>query len=253
MKALITGASTGLGWDFAVKLSKMGYDIVAVARSEDKLEALGKKIKTNYEYEVMDLSDNKNAYKLHKKYSGQVDLLINNAGFGECGRFEELDLDRELNMIDLNIVSLHILTKLFYSEFNEKNSGQILNVASLAAFQPGPLMATYYATKSYVYNLTMALYEENRRNKKNVKISVLCPGPVETEFSKNANVKFSVKPLSCDFVTDYALKCLKKNKLLIVPGLLAKSVVFVNRFVSKKFVIKLAYNIQNRKLYKEKK
>ena len=253
MKALITGASTGLGKDFAIKLSKMGYDIVAVARSEDKLVELGKKIKTNYEYEIMDLSDKKNAYKLHKKYSGQIDLLINNAGFGECGRFDQIDLDRELDMIDLNITSLHILTKLFYCEFSEKKSGQILNVASLAAFQPGPLMATYYATKSYVYNLTMALYEESRKQKNNVKVSVLCPGPVETNFSKNANVEFAIKPLSSDFVTDYALKCLKKNKLIILPGMISKLSVFANRFPSKKFAMKMAHKIQERKLYKGKK
>lgn len=253
MKALITGASTGLGRDFAIKLSKMGYDIVVVARSEDKLVELGKKIKTNYEYEVMDLGDIKNAYKLHKKYSGEIDLLINNAGFGECGRFDQIDLDRELDMINLNITSLHVLTKLFYCEFSEKKSGQILNVASLAAFQPGPLMATYYATKSYVYNLTMALHEESRKQKNNVKISVLCPGPVETNFSKNANVEFAIKPLSSDFVTDYALKCLNKNKLLILPGIISKLSVFANRFASKKFAMKMAHKIQERKLYKGKK
>ena len=253
MKALITGASSGLGWDFAVKLSKMGYDIVAVARSEDKLKELGKKIKTNYEYEVMDLSDAKNAYRLHKKYSGQIDLLINNAGFGDCGRFHETALDKELNMIDLNVTSLHILTKLFYTEFVEKDKGQILNVASIAAFQPGPLMATYYATKAYVYNLTMALYEENRRNKGNVKISVLCPGPIETNFSKNANVKFAIKHHTSDFVSEYALSQLFKNKLLIVPGLFPKISVFANRFASRKLAMKVAYNIQAKKLFKGKK
>lgn len=253
MKALITGASNGFGWDFAIKLSKMGYDIVAVARSKDKLEELGKKIKTNYEYEVMDLSDLKNTYKLHKKYTGQIDLLINNAGFGECGRFDKTDLDIELNMIDLNITALHILTKLFYTEFVERDSGQILNVASIAAFQPGPLMETYYASKSYVLNLTMALYEENRRNKGNVKISVLCPGPAETGFFSRANVRFAIKPHSSDFVTDYALKKLKKNKLLIIPGFIPKCTVFLTRLTPRKLTMRIAYNITERKLYKDKK
>lgn len=253
MKALITGASNGFGKDFAIKLSKMGYDIVAVARSKDKLEELGKKIKTNYEYEVMDLSERENVYKLHKKYSGQIDLLINNAGFGECGRFDKTDLDVELNMIELNITTLHILTKLFYKEFVERDSGQILNVASIAAFMPGPLMEAYYASKSYVFSLTVALYEENRRNKGHVKVSVLCPGPATTGFLNRANVKFAIKPQTSDYVTDYALKKLMKNKLIIVPGFIPKMCVLATRFVSRKFIAKMAYIMTERKLYKDKK
>ena len=252
MKALITGASMGLGKDFAIKLSNMGYDIVAVARSEDKLKEIKNDIKTNYEYEVMDLSDKDNCYKLHSKYAGQIDLLINNAGFGDCGKFDETSLDKDVNMIDLNVKSLHILTKLFYKEFVEKDKGQILNVASIAAFQPGPLMATYYATKAYVYSLTMALYQENKKNKGHVNISVLCPGPVETDFSKTANVKFAIKNHSSDFVASYALKKLKKNKLLIVPGLLPKMAIFANRIFTRKMAMNVAYNIQAKKIYGEK-
>ena len=195
MKALITGASTGFGRDFAIKLSEQGYDIVAVARSKEKLEELKNEIKTNVEIEVMDLSQKENAYKLHEKYQNKIDLLVNNAGFGECGRFDKTDLDIELNMIDLNVTTLHILTKLFYTDFVKKDKGQILNVASIAAFQPGPLMATYYASKAYVYNLTMALYEENRRNKGHVKISVLCPGPAETNFFTSPCCVFVLYPV----------------------------------------------------------
>lgn len=252
MKALITGASTGFGRDFAIKLSEQGYDIVAVARSKEKLEELKKEIKTNVEIEVMDLSQKENAYKLHEKYQNKIDLLVNNAGFGECGRFDKTDLDIELNMIDLNVTTLHILTKLFYTDFVKKDKGQILNVASIAAFQPGPLMATYYASKSYVYNLTMALYEENRRNKGHVKVSVLCPGPAETGFFSRANVKFAIKPHSSDYVTEYALKKMNKNKLLIVPGLVPKLTVFSNRLVPRKLAMRVAYNITQRKLYKDK-
>ena len=252
MKALITGASTGFGRDFAIKLSEQGYDIVAVARSKEKLEELKKEIKTNVEIEVMDLSQKENAFKLHEKYQNKIDLLVNNAGFGECGRFDKTDLDIELNMIDLNVTTLHILTKLFYTDFVKKDKGQILNVASIAAFQPGPLMATYYASKAYVYNLTMALYEENRRNKGHVKISVLCPGPAETGFFSRANVKFAIKPHSSDYVTEYALKKMNKNKLLIVPGLVPKLTVFSNRLAPRKLAMKVAYNITERKLYKDK-
>ena len=247
MKALITGASNGMGKDFAIKLSEEGYDLVIVARNLDKLESLRDKLKTNVEIEAMDLSIKENAFKLYEKYKGQIDLLINNAGFGACGLFIKTDIDNELNMIDLNVNAYHILTKLFLKDFVSKNSGKILNVASSAAFEPGPLMATYYATKSYVYNLTMAIYEELRREKSNVHVSVLCPGPVDTGFNERAKVKFAVKSLTSDYVVKYTLKKLKKNKLIIIPGLKMKIGVFLNRLAPRKLVLKVIYNIQERK------
>ena len=248
MKALITGASSGLGRDFAFKLADEGYDLVLVARNIDKLESIQSKIKTNCEIVSMDLGDKENVYKLFDKYKGQIDLLINNAGFGECGFFSKTDLENEIDMINLNVMSLHMLTKLFLKDFITKDKGQILNVASLAAFQPGPLMATYYSTKSYVYNLTMAIYEELRRKKSNVKVSVLCPGPVDTGFNDRAHVKFSVKPMTSDYVTTYTLKKLNKNKLLIIPNIKMKLAAFGVRFMPKKLLLKLTYNIQERKI-----
>jgi short-subunit dehydrogenase len=249
MKALITGASNGLGLDFANKLAKDGYDLVLVARSKDKLNELKNKLskKVNVDIEIMDLSIKENVFKLHDKYK-DIDLLINNAGFGACGYFNELDLDNELNMIDLNVVSLHILTKLYLKDFIKRDSGQILNVASLAAFEPGPLMATYYSTKSYVYNLTMAIYEELRRLKSNVKISVLCPGPTDTGFNDRAKVKFGVKSLTSDYVTNYALNKLKKDKLLIIPSLRMRLTVFGIKFIPRKILLNMVYNIQKKKL-----
>ena len=201
MIALITGASSGLGADFAKELSKEGYDWILVARSKEKLEKIAKELKSNVEIEVMDLSVKENVYKLYSKYKGKVDLLINNAGFGAFGKFVDSDLENELNMIDLNIVTYHILTKLFLQDFVKKDQGQILNVASSAAFEPGPLMSTYYATKSYVYNLSMGIYEELRRDKSNVKINILCPGPVDTGFNERAHVKFGVKSLKVNYLT----------------------------------------------------
>ena len=250
MRALITGASNGLGKDFAKKLANEGYDLVLVARSEDKLDHIQNELKkyVNVETVVMDLSNKNNSYVLYEKYKDKIDLLINNAGYGMFGEFAKNDLDNELNMIDLNIVSLHILTKLFLKDFISKNNGQILNVASLAAFEPGPLMATYYATKSYVYNLTMAIYEELRRKKSNVKISVLCPGPTNTGFNDRAKVKFGIKSLTSDYVTSYTLKKLKKNKLLIIPNIRMKLAVFGVRFVPRKLLLKMTYNIQKRKV-----
>lgn len=250
MIVLITGASSGLGADFAKELSKEGYDLILVARSKEKLEKIAKELKSNIEIEAMDLSVKENVYKLYSKYKGKVDLLINNAGFGAFGKFVDSDLDNELNMIDLNIVTYHILTKLFLQDFVKKDKGQILNVASSAAFEPGPLMSTYYATKSYVYNLSMGIYEELRRDKSNVKINILCPGPVDTGFNERAHVKFRVKSLQSKDVVKYTLKCMKKNKLIIIPGFTIKLGVFANRLFSRKFIVKCTYKIQKLKTLK---
>ena len=250
MIVLITGASSGLGADFAKELSKEGYDLILVARSKEKLEKIAKELKSNIEIEAMDLSVKENVYKLYSKYKGKVDLLINNAGFGAFGKFVDSDLDNELNMIDLNIVTYHILTKLFLQDFVKKDKGQILNVASSAAFEPGPLMSTYYATKSYVYNLSMGIYEELRRDKSNVKINILCPGPVDTGFNERAHVKFRVKSLQSKDVVKYTLKCMKKNKLIIIPGFTIKLGVFANRLFSRKFIVKCTYKIQKSKILK---
>ncbi|NLC48153.1 MAG: SDR family oxidoreductase [Tenericutes bacterium] len=248
MKALITGASSGLGKDFAIELSKQGYDLVLVSRSEDKLLDLKKELNTNVEIETMDLSIMDNVIKLHNKYSNKIDLLINNAGFGTFGKFYETDLLVELNMIDLNIKTYHVLTKLFLIDFVKRDSGRILNVASSAAFQPGPLMDTYYSTKAYVYSMSMGIYEELRRDKSNVKINILCPGPVDTSFNDRAKVSFGVKSLKSIDVVRYAIKCMNKNKLVIIPSLKMKISVFANRFLSRKSVIKITYNIQKSKI-----
>ena len=248
MKALITGASSGLGRDFAYLLADQGYDLVLVARSKSELETLQKELKTEVDIEVMDLSVEKNVHKLYDKYKNKIDFLINNAGFGECGEFIKTSLENELNMIDLNVISLHILTKLFLNDFVKIDSGRILNVSSLAAFEPGPLMATYYSTKSYVYNLTMALYEELRRRNSNVHVHVLCPGPTDTGFNDRAHVHFGVKALDSEYVTKYTLNKIKKNKLLIIPNIRMKLSVFFVRFAPRKLLLKIIYNVQERKL-----
>ena len=174
MKALVTGASSGLGADFARQLDEMGYDLILVARRKDKLKKIASELKGNVEIISTDLSSTFNCMRLYNKLKNEnIDVIINNAGFGVFGKFEETKLEREMDMIDTNIKSVHLLTKLFLKEFKKRDSGYILNVASSAAFQPGPLMASYYATKSYVYNLTCAIYEELRRDNSNVHISVL--------------------------------------------------------------------------------
>ena len=248
MEVLITGASSWIGESLARGLASRGYDLILVARSEDKLRLLKEELKCKVKIEVMDLSVEENLYKLYEKYSGKVNFLINNAGFGAFGEFASTNLDNELNMIDLNIRSVHILTKLFLEDFIKQDYGRILNVASIAAFEPGPLMATYYATKSYVYNLTMAIYEELRRKNSNVKVSVLCPGPTKTLFNDRANVKFGVRSLTSDYVADYTLDKIFKNKVLIIPAFRMRCAVFANRIFSRKFVMKIIYKIQKKKI-----
>ena len=251
MKALITGASSGIGRDMAYVLGNKGYDLIVVARDKKSLEELKKEINTNVEVISMDLSIVDNCNRLYEQVKDkEIDILINNAGFGNIGSFRKTSLDKELNMIDLNIKAVHILTKLFLNDFVKKDSGYILNVSSSAAFQPGPLMATYYSTKSYVYNLTLALYEELRKMNSNVKISCLCPGPVDTNFNKRANCEFKIKALSSEYVAKYAIEKMFKNKLLIIPGLGIKFAYLFGRFVPNKLKLKITYNIQYRKTQK---
>ena len=246
MKALITGASSGIGREMAIYLSELGYDIIVVARSKEKLEDLKNIVKTKvlvYEY---DLSKNVNCYKLYNDIKDKnVDIVINNAGFGLFGDYHESDLDIELNMIDLNVKAVHILTKLF---INDKHTKYILNVASSAGLMMGgPLMSTYYATKSYVRSYTLGLYEELRKNNSDKVISVLCPGPVETNFNKRANVKFNLEELSARYVARYAIQKMFKKKLIIIPGFSVRIGLFFSRFLPTKIALKIVYKIQERK------
>ena len=148
-------------------------------------------------------------------------------------------------MIDLNIKAVHILTKLFLAEFEERNSGYIMNVASIAGFLSGPLMSTYYATKGYVLKFTTAIYEELRRKKSNVHICALCPGPVDTEFNNRAGVNFIINGHTGKFVADYAIKKMLRKKLLILPGGLIKAGAILQRLVPTKLLLKICYMLQS--------
>ena len=198
---------------------------------------------------LADLSDEqrvKELYAMTKKE--KIDILINNAGLGEFGPLTETDLNKDLELIETNIKAVHILTKLFAKEMeNRETDSYILNVASSAAFQPGPLMSTYYATKAYVYQLTEALFYEEKKKKTKVHVSVLCPGPVETNFNNVAGVSFAVKPLTSAYVAKYAIDKMFKNKMLIIPGFKMKCAKFFSRFISDKAKLKITYNIQKKK------
>ena len=248
MKALITGASSGLGRDMARILSSRGYDLILVARRKDKLERLKEELKTDVMIIVMDISSTFNCMKLYNKIKKEnIDILINNAGFGMFGEFINTNLDKELDMIDVNIKAVHALTKLFLTEFVKKDKGYILNVASSAAFLPGPLMATYYSTKAYVLRLTQSINEELKRNKSNVYIGALCPGPVNTEFNNVAGVRFSIKGLESYDVSEYAIKKMFKRKQIIIPGLTIKIGSFFTRFMPYSLQSKISYKIQKKK------
>ena len=249
MKALITGASSGIGLDIAKYLAQKKYELILVGRDRKKLEKIQEKLPTKVTIIVADLSNEQKVKELYVLTKGEnIDILINNAGFGDFGYFTETDLNKELEMIDTNIKAVHILTKLFLKDMEQRDSGYILNVASSAAFQPGPLMSTYYATKSYVYQLTEALYYEQKKKKTKVNISVLCPGPVKTNFNNVAGVKFGVKPLSSSFVAKYAIDQMLNKKMLIIPGYKMKLAKFFSRFVSDKFLLKVTYRIQKKKV-----
>ena len=246
MKALITGASSGIGKEMAIYLAELGYDIIAVARDEERLKELKSIIKTKMTILPYDISDNNNCYKTYDKLKDEkIDIIINNAGFGLFGDYQETSLDTELNMIDLNVKALHILTKLF---INNKNTKYILNVASSAGLMiGGPLMSTYYATKSYVCSYSLGISEELKRKHSDKVISILCPGPVKTNFNKRANVEFNLKDLEASYVARYAIRKMFKKKLIIIPGFTVKMGIFFSRLLPTKLMLKIIYHIQERK------
>lgn len=248
MKALVTGASSGIGYEISKYLAKRGYDIIVVARNRQALENLKKEIKTNVQIVCMDLSVVDNCVKLYENFKDEnIDVLINNAGFGMYGNFDILDINKEIEMINVNILACDILTKLFLRDMKKRDSGYILNVGSIAGFMPGPLMSSYYASKSYVVKLTQAIRKELKKSKSGVSVSVLCPGPVNTNFNNTAGVKFAVRPLSSEYVAKYAVDMLFKKKLVIVPGFTIKLARFFSKFTPDNILAEITYYIQTKK------
>ncbi len=249
MKVLITGASSGIGKDMVRVMAKKVDELVLVARDVTKLEEVKKELENDVKIEIIskDLSVEENCKEIHNQVQN-VDILINNAGFGDCGNFTKTSLEKDLNMIKTNIIAYHILTKLYLTDMKEKNSGKILNVASIAGFMPGPLMATYYATKNYVVKLSEAIREELKKEHSKVQISILCPGPVETNFNKVANVDFHLREANSMDVAKYAIKKLQKGKFYIVPGIDVKISRLGAKLLPTNIMSKFAYMAQKRKL-----
>ena len=248
MKALITGASSGIGRDMARVLAAMDMDLILVARRGERLRDLQKELHVPVEIIVLDVSVKENCLALHQRLRDEsIDILINNAGFGDFGEFPQTDLDKELEMINTNIRAVHILSKLFLRDFVKKDSGYILNVASSAAFLPGPLMATYYATKAYVQRLTLALRKELQKCNSHVSVSVLCPGPVQTEFDRVANVKFMMKGKTSMDIAEYAIRTMFERKAMLIPGMLMKGSYLLCKCLPLAVQMEASYHIQHRK------
>lgn len=253
MKALITGGSSGIGFSFAKKLIQKNYEVILTARNEENLKRAVNELGKKASYIVADLSKCENCKNLYNQIKNEdIQILINSAGFGLHGKFLEDDLDQQLEMIDLNIKATQILTKLFLKDMVQKNTGYILNIASTAAFSPGPLMASYFASKAYILRLTEAIYEEIKKEGKDVYIGCLCPGPVETSFNDKLGVKFS-KAQNSDELATYAIKKMFQKKLVIIPTTNHKLNAFLNKFVPLKILLNANYNVQIKKIENAKK
>ena len=246
--ALVTGASAGLGVEFARQLSKRGYRLVLAARRRERLEELAKEL-GNARAVGIDLSKSNAAAKLMADLEANgetVDLLVNNAGFGLIGRFAELEAKREREMIDLNVGALTELCRAVAPAMINRKSGGIINVASTAAFQPGPNMAVYFATKAFVLSLSEALHEELKPH--GIKVSCLCPGPTRTEFGDVAgfggNGLFDKVAMNAVEVVEAGLKGLDSNRAVVVSGWVNKIGAASTRFAPRSVVRKIAGSIK---------
>jgi uncharacterized protein len=242
--ALVTGASAGLGVEFARQLAKRGHRLVLAARRGDRIEALAQEL-GNARAVSIDLSKASAAGTLMADVhaAGEtVDLLVNNAGFGLIGRFAELDAARQRQMIDLNVGTLTDLCRIAAPQMVARGSGGILNVASTAAFQPGPKMAVYFATKAFVLSLSEALHEELKPH--GVRVTCLCPGPTRTEFGEVAgfggNGMFDRVAMNAREVVEAGLNGFDKNHAVVVPGWINKTVAASTRFAPRPVVRKIA-------------
>jgi short-subunit dehydrogenase len=246
---LITGASSGIGTEFARAFSKKGCKLILVARRADRLHALAAELGTPCEVLPADLSEEKEVLRIAELTKDQkVDILINCAGFGLLGAETAVDLAEELNMIDVNIRAVHILTKIFLEQMIARNSGAILNVASSAGLLPaGPYLNTYYATKAYVASFTQGLAAELEDMRRNVYVAALCPGPVNTEFTAVARGSQWDNGISAEKCVSYAMKQMEKGKRVIVPGFTVRAGLFFSRFLSKKALARFVGRFQKKK------
>ena len=248
--AVITGASSGIGAEFARQLSARGYNLMLVARRADRLEALSDQLTTVCEIMTADLSKKSECLRLAKTLEDRrVDLFINNAGFGDCGPFLQTELDKDLDMLSVNIRAVHILTKKIGQKLYKQGFGALLNVGSCAGLMPaGPYMATYYATKSYVVSLTSALAQELREAHSPVYAGCLCPGPVDTEFNDRAGVVFALKGITPEFCVQEAMHGMMHRRTIIVPSAFMRACTTAQKLLPASLLMPIVARQQKKKL-----
>ena len=255
--ALVTGASAGIGMQTAGYLAFLGYDLILTARSEDRLKKVRRKILARHpDRQILvipaDLSEKEECFRLHREVCEKagrekIDFVVNNAGMGVYGRFLETDLERELDLIDLNVTSVHILSKLFLKDMVRNGHGVLMNVGSCAGFTSGPTFSSYYASKNYVVRLTEAIHEELRRAHSPVRVSCLCPGPVDTAFNDKAGVLLSGKQISARQAAVAGVDGALKGKMLVIPGQKMKLVTIGSHLLGEHLSTRLNYLIQVKK------
>lgn len=250
MKALVTGASSGIGYSIARYLSRIGYDLIVVARRRDCLNNLMNECSTDVKIIDMDLSIISNMYKLHEMTENEnIDILVNNAGVGLYGEFYDINTSKEISMLNLNVIATDVLTKLFLKDMVKRNSGKILNVSSILGFMPGPLMSSYYASKAYITSMSRAINTELKMKKINVSISTLCAGSVDTNFNSDLGISFFIPPSSSEKVAEYAVKKMMKRKEIIIPGITNKIIYVLNKVIPIRMSKYVLYISQNGKRY----
>jgi uncharacterized protein len=254
--ALITGASGGIGYEFAKLFAQDGYNLVLIARSKEKLAQVAQNLQGKFGISVKiiikDLGVPTAPEEIFTELQNEgtkIHALVNNAGFGSYGLFAETDINVELQMMQVNVVSVTHLTKLFVREMIKQREGKILNVASTAAFQPGPLMAVYYATKAYVLSFSEALANELEGT--GVTVTALCPGPTESGFQKRADMEQSKlvsgqKIMDAETVAKIGYRGLMENKTVVIPGLKNQILAQSIRITPRNLVTKIVRNLQER-------
>ncbi len=246
---LITGASSGIGYELAQIFAKNHYNLILIARRDKRLNEMSKKFyknfKTNTIVLVEDLTKTNTVEEIVNKIKNMginIDILINNAGIGYCGLFHEIDLKNHNKTIELNIVALTKLTKLISIDMVNRRKGRILNVASTGAYQPGPLISVYYATKAYVLSFSEALYNELKPY--NITVSTLCPGTTMTEFSNNAGKGDLKSAMSPERVAKITYNQLMRGKRIIIPGVLNKILIFFSKITPRRILAAIVRKIQ---------
>jgi short-subunit dehydrogenase len=253
---LITGASSGIGEKLTHCFASTGHDLILVARQENKLNELARKLKQQFGVEVQvcphDLANTQAPGKLFQELRDKdvtVHILVNNAGFGEYGFFENISLEKELKMMQVNMGAVVQLTKLFLKQLPHGEPGKILNIASTAAFQAGPLMAVYYATKAFVLSFSEALSSELKHRR--VTVTALCPGPTKTDFEQNANLEGSALFIgniaSAKSVAQAGFEGLMAGRTVVIPGFKNQLLAFSTRLAPRKLVTNIVRYMQEKK------